>query len=249
MRRILNVALLLLTAALGWSQEAPPKDTEAIIEVKYLDANRLRDLLNGIFAGSLRADPSLHAIAVRGTPDAVAGIVAAVKKLDVPPVASNIELTVYLVSGSTQAQGTDEVPQDLAATVKQLHALFPYKAYKLADSFVLRSRSSVNFGPVAAQTEGTLPRATNLDNLRYYFGYRSATVSGEPPRVVHLDGLRLDIRTPPITTPDNKVRYDTLASIATELDIREGQKTVVGKSSVNSAGDALILVIVPKVTD
>ena len=102
---------------------------------------------------------------------------------------------------------------------------------------------------MSAQTEGTLPRTTNLDNLRYYFGYRSATVSGEPPRVVHLDGLRLEIRTPPITTPDNTVRYDTPASIATELDIREGQKTVMGKSSVNSAGDALILVIVPKVTD
>jgi hypothetical protein len=42
---------------------------------------------------------------------------------------------------------------------------------------------------------------------------------------------------------------DTVASINTDLDIREGQKTVVGKSSINSTGDALILVIVPKVVE
>ena len=39
------------------------------------------------------------------------------------------------------------------------------------------------------------------------------------------------------------------ASISTDLDAREGQNTVVGKSSINAAGDALILVIVPKVID
>jgi hypothetical protein len=42
---------------------------------------------------------------------------------------------------------------------------------------------------------------------------------------------------------------ETVASIHTDLDIREGRKTVVGKSSVNSTGDALILVIVPKIVD
>jgi hypothetical protein len=41
----------------------------------------------------------------------------------------------------------------------------------------------------------------------------------------------------------------TPAKIFTDLDVKEGQKTVVGKSSVNSAGDALILVIVPKIME
>jgi hypothetical protein len=44
-------------------------------------------------------------------------------------------------------------------------------------------------------------------------------------------------------------RAQTPASIFTDLDVKEGQKTVVGKSSVNSAGDALILVIVPKIME
>ncbi len=75
----------------------------------------------------------------------------------IPPSESavkNVELTVYLVSG-VQTPGGDDVPQDLAATVKQLHSLFPYKGYKLAESFILRGRSSGNVQN--ARTEGYLP--------------------------------------------------------------------------------------------
>ena len=39
--------------------------------------------------------------------------------------------------------------------------------------------------------------------------------------------------------------YNT-STISTDIDAGEGQKIVVGKSSINSTGDALILVIVPK---
>jgi hypothetical protein len=243
MRRILTIAWLLAAAAPAWSQEAPNKPTETLIEVKYVDANQLWGLLS-IFGAQGRVEPAMHVIAVRGAPDVVAAVVAAAKKLDVPPApAPNLELTVYLVSGSAQPQGNDDVPQDLASTVKQLHSLFPYKTYKLADSFVLRGRSSDR---AFAQNDGILPGT----NLRYHFAYRSATVSGEPPRGVRLDGVALEIRTPTIYEPDGKTsHYDTPARITTDLDIREGQKTVVGKSNVNSAGDALILVIVPKVTD
>lgn len=37
--------------------------------------------------------------------------------------------------------------------------------------------------------------------------------------------------------------------INTSIDIREGQKIVVGKTGTGSSGDALILVVTAKVTD
>src|SRR5580658_2660978 len=79
-------------------------------------------------------------------------------KQDEPPL-KNIELTVYLLSGATQAAATDDVPPDLAPTVKQLHSLFTYKSYKLAESFILRGRSSLTTkgGGQSARTEGVLP--------------------------------------------------------------------------------------------
>jgi hypothetical protein len=156
----------------------------------------------------------------------------------------NVELTVYLLSGSVQGQAADDVPQDLASTVKQLHGLFAYKSYKLTESFVLRGRSSSG-QQRPAYTEGILPGT----GLHYNFSYRRVGVTAEKPRMVHIDGLNISLHTPTIYTKDGKGRNESVASISTDLDLAEGQKTVVGKSSINNAGDALILVIVPKVIE
>jgi hypothetical protein len=67
-------------------------------------------------------------------------------------------------------------------------------------------------------------------------------VSPDAPRLVHLDGLRLEI------TRRRANRPDIVALVSTDLDIKDGQKTVVGKSAVNG-GDAVFLVIVAKVID
>jgi hypothetical protein len=175
-----------------------------------------------------------------------AALAAAQDKQAQPPTPPNVELTVYLLSGATVATGTDDVPQDLASTVRQLHGVFTYKSYKLAESFVLRGRSSSprELG-VGAQTQGILPGS----GLHYLFEYRKVDVSAEKPRMVHIDGLQINLSTPPIYNKEGKQRSDIVASISTGLDLADGQKTVVGKSSINNAGDALILVIVPKVIE
>lgn len=165
-----------------------------------------------------------------------------------PPASTpNVELTVYLLSGAIQGTGADDVPQDLASTVRQLHSVFTYKSYKLAESFVLRGRTSgPRESPAAAQTRGILPGS----GLHYLFDYRRVEISGEKPRMVHIEGLQINLSTPPYFNKElGKERSDTVASISTGLDLAEGQKTVVGKSSINNAGDALILVIVPKVIE
>jgi hypothetical protein len=161
------------------------------------------------------------------------------------PTVLNVELTVYLLSGTTQVATADDVPQDLAATVKQLHSVFTYKNYKLTESFILRGRSSGGSG--YAQTEGVLPGT----GLKYSFRYNRVRVSSEKPRMVHIDGLAIRLSREVLgrSADGNKRPDDSVASIATDLDLGDGQKTVVGKSSINAAGDALILVIVPKVIE
>jgi hypothetical protein len=151
----------------------------------------------------------------------------------------NVELTVYLLSG-VQTPAGDDVPQDLAATVKQLHSLFPYKGYKLAESFILRGRSS----STGATNEGVLSGS----GLHYRFFCYRLRMSPEKPYTLHIDNLSFTISGPPSYGTDGKQRNSPVASILTDLDLVEGQKTVVGKSSINSS-DALILVIVPKVIE
>jgi len=242
---------LVFMAAAAWAQEAP-KNTQTIIEVKYADVNRLASLLQPMFGVNIKADSSLHVIGVSGPPDQVAAIGAAIQKLDVPLSAEpDVELTVYLISGVAQGQATDDVPQELASTVKQLHALFAYKSYKLSDTLVLRGRTGRPFNGRDTETEGVLPGTANLS---YHLNYNSLEVSPGDPRTVHINGLGFSLLGPTVTTTDKTknmsiAQAQTPAKIFTDLDVKEGQKTVVGKSSVNSAGDALILVIVPKVVD
>jgi hypothetical protein len=146
----------------------------------------------------------------------------------------NVALTVYLVSGLAQAEPSakDDVPQALAETLQQLRGVFAYKSYKLIETVTLRGR---NFS--GSEVAGGLP-----DSSRYNFRYARARVSPDAPRLVHLDGLRLEI------TRRRTDRPDIVALVSTDLDIKDGQKTVVGKSAVNG-GDAVFLVIVAKVID
>jgi hypothetical protein len=153
---------------------------------------------------------------------------------------ANIELTVYLLSGVAQGDTADDVPQDLVATVKQLRSIFNYKSYKLTESFMLRSRLGVG-----ASAKGVLPGGAGLN---YEFRYGGVNMSSETPSLFRINGLRIGL-TKPARRLGEETIADTVASISTDLDIREGQKTVVGKSSVSSTGDALILVIVPKLVN
>ncbi|MGH9646149.1 MAG: hypothetical protein ACRD4E_04960, partial [Bryobacteraceae bacterium] len=129
------------------------------------------------------------------------------------PTNADVEMTVYLISGS--AQGTaDDVPKDLESTVKQLHSVFAYKTYKLSESFFLRG------GAGSASTEGVLPGV----GLRYRFSYFRLRLSGDAPRAVQLDGLGLELTRPAIGLKDGKQIYETVAKISTNLDMRDGQK-------------------------
>jgi hypothetical protein len=168
---------------------------------------------------------------------------------------ANIELTVYLVSGLAQPQGgaatAADVPDDLSATLNQMRGVFAYKSYKLMSAFTLRGRSGS-----AVEIAGELP----VNNWSYDFKYRNAIVYQTTPDVVHITGLRLEIsrRGPtlaraggePGATKGSPAVFvsQPVVLVSTDVDLKEGQKTVVGQSAVNGT-DALFLVIVPKVIE
>jgi hypothetical protein len=164
---------------------------------------------------------------------------------------ANIELTVYLVSGLAQPQtgaSVADLPDDLATTLNQMRGVFAYKTYKLISAFTLRGR---NGSP--AEVAGELP----LNNWAYDFKYNNANLFEGTPGVVHINHLRLEVSRREITrvnSPGAKgvasplFGSNPVALVSTDLDIKEGQKTVVGQSAVNGT-DALFLVIVPKVIE
>jgi hypothetical protein len=152
----------------------------------------------------------------------------------------DFELTVYLISSSPQAG--DQLPDALASTAKQLHGVFAYKGYQLLDSFVLRGSDSQR-----GNASGTILK--DGKSSTYYFRYERAAVSGEAPKIVNLHNLDLQIRffTGTFDKNGNPISHDT--ALNTDVDIRDGQKVVVGKSDVNNGENPLILVVTAKVVE
>ncbi len=238
---------LIWTAGLAWAQEKkadePVRFTQKIIEVHHVNVNALAELVR-IPGVSVKADGNMRVLVVAGPPDAVSAIEEMAKKLDVapppPPPHPNIEITAYLVSGTTQDRIGDAVPQELGSTAKQLHAVFPYKSYRLLESFVLRGRDGLQ-----GSTSGVLPGT----NSSYDFRYNAATVSDGTPRVVHIDRLQLRVNTPTgARDKDGRLDYRNVG-LDTNIDAGEGQKIVVGKSNINGSDEALILIVTAKVVE
>jgi len=236
MKIVCGLALLSL---LAWGQDTPQKtQTERkLIQLKYVDASRVRNLA-GVLAGhdvTIESDDRLRWIAVRGPSDMVAALEDAVKKLDVPPL--DFELTVYLIS--TSPQPGDQLPDALASTAKQLHGVFAYKGYQLLDSFILRGRDGQQNG----EAEGTIKNST------YAFRYNRASVLDGAPKIVSLQNLNLQIRMPTgMRNEKGQTEYKT-TGLSSDIDIRDGQKVVVGKSDVNNGESPLILVVTAKVVE
>jgi hypothetical protein len=182
-----------------------------------------------------------------GPKDAVAGFEEIVKQLDVAPVIKkDVETTVYMIIASAQSTGTASLPPDLDPAVKQLKTIFNYKGFRLLESFVLRSRDGEN-----GQTNGFLPPLESLppgNKISYQFQYNEVSIDGgDTARVAHFHHLSLSIRVP-IAVASGTTNVD--ARIATDIDVPEGKKVVVGKTSALEGSDgALILVISAKVVD
>jgi hypothetical protein len=146
-------------------------------------------------------------------------------------------LTVYVLNGSSSASATDEKPlAALAPVVKQLHAVFPYSNYQLLSTMLLRSGEGT-----PASTSGLLKGFGNSTTpSRYSVDYKAARVSAdETGPSIHLTGFHFVL-----SVAIGPQLFD--ARIETDVDLREGQKVVVGKSNIETADSALFVVLVAK---
>jgi len=130
MRRVF-LALLLLALPLAAQEEKkaeakPTATVQKLFVLKYADAQSVRSLLQ-VFRANIDANRELRVLAVDATPETMAAIEDAIKRLDVPSAApTNIDLTVYLVVGheGDSPAGAVPVPKDLDSVVTQLKSAF-----------------------------------------------------------------------------------------------------------------------------
>jgi len=248
MKRFL-LALALLAAPLLAQEPVlnPEEGIQKLVNVKYIDPAALRNLL-GNFGVDIRVDDRINVIVLSGPRRRVTTAEDAIKQLDVPGAAQkDIELTVYFVIAGDQSNMTgNPIPQDLQSTVTTLKNTFPFKNYLLLDVLSLRSRSGVG-----ASTSG------QLSGNRYTsFGVRSASLEADGS-MVRLDHLHAGLRIPHTTSilnpaggpPQTKLEYmDT--GISTDIvDVKEGQKLVIGRSSMDGPEKPLFMILIAKVVN
>jgi hypothetical protein len=220
--------------ALYLYQKPPEPQVQRLFVLKYADPNQMRDLLN--FMGTVRTNTELHAVTVSATANSMAAIEDAIKRLDVPTAApQNIDLTMYLVAGDDGDAASAPLPRDLDSVVAQLGNNFSYKAYRLWDVLTMRTRTGQVVTLDSSGGSGDAP--PNRIRVATSITIRSTTIAGDG--TIRINGLQANSKV-------QGVAETTQVGIRTDVDIKEGQKVVVGKQSTGP-NQALFLVIMAKV--
>jgi hypothetical protein len=230
-----------------------PNEVQKLFVLKYADPNQIRSLIS-IFTGSVTVSPAMHAIAVSATPGAVAAIDDAIKRLDVPSAApQNVELLAYLIVGSqADVTASSPLPRELDGVVGQLRSTFTYRNYRLMDVLSLRTRTGQQWVQTTGNG-GSVQIGGNPQPILTEFRVDAVSVSSEGG--IRLDGLRVSNRVPTgftaeAATAGPKPGVDPFThqdlGINTNVDLKEGQKLVIGKTSIDP-NEALFVVLTARV--
>jgi hypothetical protein len=241
MKRLILATLLLIAPA--WPQQQPAPDVTRLVQLKYLtDMGGLRSIIEAFGVG-VRFDVTTRAITISGQPARVEAALDAVAKLDHAP--KNIELTAYFVIGSDQPNLSGApVPAEIRDVIGQLKSVFTFKDYRMLDILTLRTRSGSSAETTGILTSGASPRLS-------LFSIRDATVS-EDNSVVRINRMHAGLRIPVLRANTaaaknpgeaaNRIEYMN-TGIDQDVDIKEGQKVVVGRASLEGPEKALFIIL------
>jgi hypothetical protein len=230
------------------AQPTPPErqqQVQKVFTIKHGDVNAIAKTLSIFpFTVPLQPNRELGVIGVSAPVGLLPAIEETIRRLDVPPpTPQNVELTVYLLLGSDQ-EGS--VATELESVVKQLKMTFGFKGFHTLDTLVVRSRDGRG-----AFVKGIAQLGSGTANSSpYHFRYQAARIlPGEKGRSIRLDGLAFSASI--VTGRDGAgvVTRSDDAGFGADVDVREGQKVVVGKTAVEGTNTGLMLVITAKVLD
>jgi hypothetical protein len=216
----------------------PPQWTQKLFILKYADPRNVANLL-GVFECRSTPNTEMHALAVTASPQTMPAVEEAIARLDIPGASSkNIELTMQLVVGSDGEAGVGgPIPKDLESVVTQLRNAFPFKNYRLLDVLTLRTRVGQRAG--TDSSGGAMQFGGVTKPVVSTFAIDSSSL-GPDGSTVRLDRLRASSRLPVEVAPGQFNSQEL--SLNTDVDIKEGQKVVIGRHGINRE-QALFLVL------
>jgi hypothetical protein len=247
------LALVFVPAALAQQPAAnttpAPSDNYAdrnfknkVFEVKYRDPNSLANVLSRLTSGfkgtAISSNTEFKTITVRDFPENLATIEEALKRLDVPAAPRpNIELHMHVLLASNTPGGGAEVPAELKDVLAELRGTLSYKNYELAASVVQRLTETSRGlqGQGTAEVPSGNPGLNNgLLPYEYYIGAVSMVQNSNGDMSVQIGEFAFS------ALAFEKDR----AKVNTALNLRDGEKVVVGTATIRSR--ALVVVLTMK---
>ncbi len=212
-----------------------------IFRIEYADIRDLASVIN-IFGGRVQAEPDLGVVGWTGPASLLPAVEAAIASLDVAPMPEpNVELTVYFLIATRDGAGASLVPAPLDGVAVQLQEVFGYGSVQLIESTAMRVRPGSR-----GDLNGFLPqRPGESIEARYEFSFRQLKVTeDERGRSIRLDGLQASIQTPRVVVESGEPTTRSVETgIRTDVDLREGQKAVIGKTTIEGGAEAIFVVV------
>jgi len=245
----LALALFFVSASFAQQPTATPRPepdyvTEKgfksrVFDVKYRDAlslaQVLRNLGSGFKGATIQSNSEFKTITVRDFPENLATMEEALKRLDTPAAPrANIELHMHILTASNAGSGSSDMPAELRDVLTQLRGTLNYRNYELAASVVQRLTDS----PRSFQGMGTAEILSG----------DSANPKVSMPYEYFINGVSLVQNAPGAPSVQiNEFAFTSLhhterARIQTALNLRDGEKVVVGTAALRSSR-ALVIVL------
>ncbi|MBE0713510.1 MAG: hypothetical protein IH583_14130 [Candidatus Aminicenantes bacterium] len=215
-------------------QKAETKNLrKEIVRLKYVRAQDIYMILQTYVSrdGYIRFQNEMpYLLTIGETSENVDKILAVIREIDTKP--ADVLFTVQLILGSeTDAQTDAELQSD--PIIKELRKLLRYKGYTLLDSTLVRvvnrGRASIVLGPKAEFKLDLHP-----------------DVAGDAKVAV----IKTEVILQQTSQTEPPVVKTTITSpIASTLNIKSGDRTVVGVSKLDGGDKGLILIISGKIVD
>ena len=247
-----TLALMLVFISASFAQQPSPSPAQVdsyvteknfkskIFEVKYRDANSLasvlRQLGSGFKGATISANSEFKTITARDFPENLLTMEEAIKRLDTPgSPRPNIELHMHaLIASNTGGAGT-AVPAELKPVLDELRGTLNYKNYELAASVVQRLTETPRSltGSGAAELPSGNPSAPNMSMpYEYYIGAVTLNQDSGGAYSVQIGEFSFSAQ------PGND-----RAKVQTALNMRDGEKVVVGTATIRSRALVVVLTV------
>ncbi len=230
------VTVLAAEDAAQAKEETPrPAVKKELVRLKFVSGTDILALIQSLMDPRyerVSMDQSRRILTLMATPENIEMAKQVVREVDVKP--ADLLFTVQLVLGSeTEAAGADPIQND--PLIRELRGLLRYKSYTLLDSSLVRVVNRENAEVVIG------PKAEFEFSLR-------PEVAGDAKAPVIRTQFNLRQKTVRLVT-GKEAAASVSDLISSTLNIKSGERTVVGVSKLDGGDKGLILIISGKVVD